>query len=166
MVKTCTRCGETKPLTEFNARSRAKDKRRSDCRACSRESNAEWYHRNRERARKTRLDWHRKNPGWSAAYYEANKEHIIARNQRSRVKRLYGLAAGEYEALIARGCVICGTCEGRICVDHDHESGAVRGALCNACNSMLGLARDDPGRLRAAADYVAQQRLPTHRGAA
>lgn len=39
-------------------------------------------------------------------------------------------------------------------VDHDHVTKAVRQLLCNACNHMLGEAGDDPGRLRAAADYI------------
>ena len=41
-----------------------------------------------------------------------------------------------------------------LCVDHDHETGAVRQLLCNACNHMLGHAGDEARRLRAAADYI------------
>ncbi|WP_371946711.1 endonuclease VII domain-containing protein [Actinomadura monticuli] len=39
-------------------------------------------------------------------------------------------------------------------VDHDHESGAVRGLACSGCNTGMGQLRDDPVALRRAADYV------------
>ena len=48
-------------------------------------------------------------------------------------------------------CFICGTGPGKrwgvLCVDHDHETGAVRGLLCHACNSFLGRIKDDPTTL-------------------
>jgi hypothetical protein len=46
-------------------------------------------------------------------------------------------------------------------VDHCHNSGLVRQGLCNPCNSMLGMARDNPAYLRRGADYV-ERHAATH----
>jgi len=65
-----------------------------------------------------------------------------------RVTETYGLKKGEYAQLyIFQGgrCAICRRATGasrRLSVDHDHQTGAVRGELCRPCNSMLGHARD------------------------
>lgn len=41
-----------------------------------------------------------------------------------------------------------------LAVDHCHETDVVRGLLCCDCNIAIGKMRDDPARLRAAADYL------------
>lgn len=73
--------------------------------------------------------------------------------------RKYGITAEQYDAMLIsqdHRCKICRTeANGRMWhVDHDHESGRVRGVLCDNCNRGLGHFNDDPGRLRRAADYL------------
>ncbi len=39
-------------------------------------------------------------------------------------------------------------------IDHDHQTGVVRGVLCAWCNTALGLLGDSPERIDRAADYL------------
>ena len=65
-------------------------------------------------------------------------------------------------------CGICGVANGPsrwtghdgLVIDHDHETGELRGLLCSPCNNAIGLLGDDPERIRAAANYVAIYRRP------
>ena len=78
------------------------------------------------------------------------------------IKRRYGLTRSQYETLLylqGGRCAICrrgpeGSGKKRLTVDHDHETGEVRGLLCNHCNAAIGNLRDDPLVVRAAAAYL------------
>ena len=78
--------------------------------------------------------------------------------------RRYGITPEDYSTAMGRGCAICGTKVAALHVDHDHSccpsrksttcGECVRGLICGQCNRALGLMRDDPRRLRRAADYL------------
>ena len=112
-------------------------------------------------------------PGWHdsrtkegrAAYMQTYRStrrgHLSAKDR----ERRFGITAERYAEMVeAQGglCAICGKpeCETRngkvkaLAVDHDHESGRIRGLLCVACNTGLGKLGDDPVVLRKAAAYV------------
>lgn len=60
-------------------------------------------------------------------------------------------------------CAICGgerTGPGtRLHIDHCHKTGKVRGLLCSKCNTVIGLAGEDPVRLMNAALYLEKQSI-------
>lgn len=83
------------------------------------------------------------------------------------LNRKYNIGKVEYDAMLERQnglCAICYEAEsfinkktGRLqefSVDHDHETGAVRGLLCVRCNRGLGYFTDSIEKLRNAIDYL------------
>jgi hypothetical protein len=52
-----------------------------------------------------------------------------------------------------RFCEICDM-EANLVWDHDHATGKHRGWLCNACNKMLGFAKDNKNTLSKAIIYL------------
>lgn len=121
-----------------------------------REYRRKYYQANRERILEQQRIRSREN-------YLKNPERYAERNRRTRLKS-YGLTEAEYMEMLASQsgrCAICGTTNGRrksethpLYVDHDHSTGAVRGLLCQPCNSALGMLEDDPERLRRAVEYL------------
>lgn len=84
-----------------------------------------------------------------------------AAQNKSRLKRTYGLTLEDYDRMLAEqngGCAICATATpggpGRFHVDHCHNTGRVRGLLCCNCNRGIGALKDDPARLRLAIGYL------------
>jgi len=89
-----------------------------------------------------------------AALSRRNKERTLPEDERKRrrqeisrhcqLKARYGLSAAEYDRLLAMQKNVCRICRKpcstgkRLAVDHDHETGEVRGLLCRRCNRGLG----------------------------
>lgn len=55
-------------------------------------------------------------------------------------------------------CKICGS-EEKLQIDHDHETGSIRGLLCGRCNRGLGLFRDSVDYLEGAVRYLKEESL-------
>lgn len=149
-VKLCTKCGETKPVTEFGRDRPRRDGLTYWCRSCLRAY------------RQTRTD---KTREYARQHYQANRATRREQGRAAHLRRTFGLTEAEYQAMLEAqggGCAICGVAPGERAhpVDHDHESGRVRGILCDHCNRGLGCFADDPDRLAAAAAYLAARPAP------
>ncbi len=108
---------------------------------------------------------------YSAEYYELHREERREYAKLSYRRRAYGLSFADFLEMVAaqdNKCGICGssawggTSEAEANdgphIDHDHDTGAVRGLLCRSCNIGLGNFRDNSGLLRSAADYLDKHR--------
>ncbi len=78
------------------------------------------------------------------------------------LKYKYGITELEYARLLALQNGTCAICKSVdtgwkhewFHVDHCHETGKIRGLLCNGCNPGLGSFRENPEFLRNAAFYI------------
>lgn len=89
--KTCTKCGETKPLAEFNKDRTMKDGLHSHCKECAREKERKWREANPERHRENSRKWREANPERAREalrkWKEANPDRVHAYNQETTAKR-------------------------------------------------------------------------------
>lgn len=145
-AKLCSRCGKTKPLNKFSKDASTKDGYQRWCKACHSKYARQHYDEHKEEKSE-----------YGHQYRAGRKEEIVG----YALQRTYGITLAEYDTmLIAQGggCAICGRSPEengrRLGVDHDHETGEVRGLLCGNCNQGIGFFKDDTGRLRSAANYL------------
>lgn len=85
------------------------------------------------------------------------KRAELVRRDFLRRLRKYGITEADWHAmLIAQSgrCAICRDPMDSPAIDHNHDTGAVRGLLCRPCNLTIGHALESPSRLRSAADYL------------
>ena len=131
-LKTCSKCGEEKPTNDFYPY-------RPACKVCLRAA--------QRRQRAARPNYHRA----------------------SNLKQRYGISLDEYHSIIANQNFACPICQVEISetlgykgkrlvvVDHNHDTGEVRGILCWSCNLMLGHARESTDILYKAIVYLSER---------
>ena len=91
-------------------------------------------------------------------------EYLKARNRyrEYELKKKYGISLADLSRLLVGQegkCAICQTTApgGKgWCVDHDHVTTAIRGVLCQGCNTGIGLLKESDTILEAAQQYLRQ----------
>lgn len=132
----CNRCEEHKDWSSFALNSKGLNGRKSICKVCSNTAQIAL-------AKKRRKE----NPEkWREARWE------------KQIKSEYGLSARDYQRLREEQKNVCAIClkepNKKLFVDHCHTTGKVRGLLCQHCNTLLGMARDDTLTLKNAVHYL------------
>ena len=95
----------------------------------------------------------------SAKYRAANRKAVNLSNRVRRYSVSIEYFHELYDSQYGR-CAICGDeidledCR----IDHDHESGEVRGLLCTSCNTGIGLLKESPDILQSAIEYLTDDR--------
>lgn len=144
-----------------------KDGFRGECKVCNNADKRARYYRNREQHIKGVKRWQEANRDRyrdaQRSYKEANKERIQRSNRERHLLKQYGITIRNFELLVHAQfgcCLICNSEEWEnLHVDHDHETGAIRGLLCGKCNKAIGLLDEDPNLFQGAERYLRMTKL-------
>lgn len=155
----CPDCGQFKAISEFQPSvvkigagycKPCKYKRKEAHRKANREQYNAAKRRTRnanlEQYQRTAREWQRSNPDKLRNY---------------ELRKRYGITPDEYDRILAQQggkCACCGrdanTCGRRLFVDHCHETGRIRGIICNRCNYGIGALGDNIEGLNRAIEYL------------
>lgn len=138
--KICGRCKTSKNISEFSKLSpesktykNFKNGIKPWCKECYKEYSKK-YMRNARKQSGTRYDHYQRR-------YGISHDQVIEMLEQRNYK-----------------CDICGNESdhryAKLCVDHNHETGKVRGMLCFSCNVMIGQGRDNTEVLSNAIKYL------------
>lgn len=123
-MKTCNKCGVTKDFNGFYREAAMPDGYRKTCKECKNKMNYKWREENREK-------------------YNGGMRRYNSKNyQKIRMQR-YGITPDDHNQMMIKqngSCDICGkkpTTKRPLAIDHDHETGKVRGLLCYGCNRVM-----------------------------
>ena len=130
-TKICARCkGDPKPISEFYF-SESRNRYICYCNDCQEIKQKEYRKRNKDKKIRNRL----------------NRKYGITPEDRAELLRLQD-----------DKCAICGIEEKFLIkglyIDHDHETGEIRGLLCSSCNTALGLLKEDINSLKKVIKYL------------
>ena len=154
---TCKNCKQSKPVEEFGLDRSRKTGRHPYCKVCRRAHSVKRYAENPEPTREAQR-----------GRYAANTETMREAQRWRTLKYQYGLTRDDWNRMYESQEGKCGICRKDLpdkintrgemrnsaCVDHDHETGVVRGILCHDCNLGIGYLKHDEDLLRAAIAYL------------
>lgn len=177
-MRRCNKCGVEKPLTEFHNQSARRGGKAYTCKPCMNAYVKHWAQtsKGKESQRKAKRRYNQSESGRAAKREYGRRPEVRARGEARRLAyrettkgrqaaflqqiRQYGIDVEDWARLYNAQAGVCLGCCERLefdrstHVDHDHQTGIVRGLLCHGCNLSVGGAKDNPATLRRLALYL------------
>ena len=134
----CANCNELKDCSNFSKKNKSKRGYSYRCKSCHNDYvRNRWYPENKEKQIVSSAKWRYSNYiKYVSNYHKVDPE---------KTQILYDQANGK--------CQICDT-PSKLCLDHCHNSGEIRGFLCKNCNLALGFFKDNIISIEKALEYL------------
>ena len=162
-MKECCNCKRVLDVNNYHKSSKSRDGFSSRCRSCESDRKKVAKEKDPElalRKREQHKVWYRKNKEYKDLQNKTWREENKSKFRSSNLKRRFGITHEQFEDILKtqdNKCAICGVdqdvCGKYLCIDHDHETGKIRGLLCDLCNRALGQFQDNLEVLKKAVEY-------------
>ncbi len=161
MERICQKCKKSKNLIEFLIEKRSIDGYSLNCKECIYGYKPKWFNKKQGGARtcikckknKDENFFHKRNDVKNS--FGRRSVCIECSSLETKLKK-YNLTKEEYEQLLIDNGEKCQICDSKVklCIDHSHETNRVRGILCNACNTAIGLLGENTSNMLKAIEYL------------
>jgi len=132
-TKRCSRCKRRLSINKFGKCKSSPDNLYYWCKLCVSEYSKQWYLAHHQQSLKQMKEYNQTKAGKASA----RKTHL---------KYNYNLTLEQYDKLLKKQKGCCGICnkpqsnfKKRFAVDHNHQTGKIRGLLYRECNRQLGI---------------------------
>jgi len=130
-MKVCSKCKESKPLSDFTKDKNGKSGVHHYCKVCLRSNKNKGYSYHKSRARRLIATYNITESELALMYESQNGKCKICGEPKEFISKRKGLV-----------------------VDHNHITGEIRGLLCYSCNTFIGNAQDNVDVLKSAIIYL------------
>jgi Recombination endonuclease VII len=156
-MKRCMKCKTVKPYTEYGKLKSSSDGYYFYCKPCVKSNSKKNYEKHKNKINIYSRKYYKKvseDPGYNRARY-------VKKHRNNHLIKKYGITEEKYREISKaqnNACAICKKSEldekNKLAVDHDHDSGKVRGLLCRDCNTGIGHFKDNIDLLNMAINYL------------
>lgn len=160
--KKCTMCNIFLPIINFSKDKTKPHGIRPQCKKCHLSHLKNMYHngggkerqsiRNKHK-RKNDVEWNDKIKKQKSDWNKTNSGKVKEMN----IKSKFIITMDQYHQLFKNQnnkCAICGDILKKAHIDHDHNTGEIRGILCSHCNVGLGYFKENKLILESAINYI------------
>lgn len=157
--KRCRQCKTVKPIEAFV---RVKGNPWRLCKTCNNDNRKRFVARHPGYGKEWKKAWYLRNKDYHARKSAEHYHKDIELSRLRQTARRYELTVEQLKELYERGGTLCHICErpertgrnGRLFVDHCHDTGRIRGLLCKHCNWALGTLGDTPEKIARVLAYI------------
>ncbi len=117
-----------------------------------------FYQKNKKKVLEQSKNWKKQNPEKVKIYKRKSRINNPLQGRKDRLK-IFNLTLEDYDKMLLKQNYVCAIClkpetvkwRGTLkslAVDHNHETGEIRGLLCTRCNTEVGVVENKQIRLK------------------